>query len=74
MSIQAGCSDVSIRNVHCGPGHGISVGGLGKGGATATVSDVTVQDVTFNHTMTGVRIKTWQVSQAKGMHAPRHPS
>ncbi|XP_008659542.2 polygalacturonase At1g48100 isoform X2 [Zea mays] len=60
VSIQAGCSDVSIRNVYCGPGHGISVGGLGKGGATATVSDVTVQDVTFNHTMTGVRIKTWQ--------------
>ncbi|XP_062234021.1 polygalacturonase At1g48100-like [Phragmites australis] len=60
ISIQDGCSDVFIRNVKCGPGHGISIGGLGKGGATAVVSDVSVQDVTLNQTMTGVRIKTWQ--------------
>ncbi|CAL5042888.1 unnamed protein product [Urochloa decumbens] len=60
VSIQDGCSDVFIRSVHCGPGHGISIGGLGKGGASAAVSDVTVQDVTLNQTMTGVRIKTWQ--------------
>jgi len=61
ISIQDGCSDVFIRGVHCGPGHGISIGGLGKGGASAAVSGVTVQDVTLNQTMTGVRIKTWQV-------------
>ncbi|XP_025812851.1 polygalacturonase At1g48100-like [Panicum hallii] len=60
ISIQDGCSDVFIRSVHCGPGHGISIGGLGKGGASAAVSDVTVQDVTLKQTMTGVRIKTWQ--------------
>lgn len=67
MSIQDGCSDVVIRNVHCGPGHGISIGGLGKGGASAAVSDVTVQDVTLNQTMTGVRIKTWQVSESSSL-------
>ncbi|CAN6216917.1 unnamed protein product [Urochloa humidicola] len=60
ISIQDGSSDVFIRSVHCGPGHGISIGELGKGGASAAVSDVTVQDVTLNQTMTGVRIKTWQ--------------
>ncbi|CAN6164023.1 unnamed protein product [Urochloa humidicola] len=60
ISIQDGCSDVFVRSLHCGPGHGISIGGLGKGGASAAVSDVTVQDVTLNQTMTGVRIKTWQ--------------
>jgi polygalacturonase len=63
ISIQDGCSDVFIRSVHCGPGHGISIGGLGKGGASAAVSDVTVQDVTLKQTMTGVRIKTWQVNE-----------
>ncbi|RLN11228.1 hypothetical protein C2845_PM09G09360 [Panicum miliaceum] len=60
ISIQDGCSDVFIRDVHCGQGHGISIGGLGKGGAPAAVSDITVHDVTLNQTMTGVRIKTWQ--------------
>ncbi|OEL36747.1 Polygalacturonase [Dichanthelium oligosanthes] len=60
ISIQDGCSDVFIRSVHCGPGHGISIGGLGKDGASVVVSDVTVQDVTLNQTMTGIRIKTWQ--------------
>ncbi|RCV21557.1 hypothetical protein SETIT_4G148700v2 [Setaria italica] len=60
ISIQDGCSDLFIRSVRCGPGHGISIGGLGKGGASAVVSGVTVQDVTLNQTMTGLRIKTWQ--------------
>ncbi|KAL6639859.1 hypothetical protein ACP70R_022454 [Stipagrostis hirtigluma subsp. patula] len=60
ISIQDGCSDVLIRRVDCGPGHGISIGGLGKGGATAFVSDVAVHDVTLTGTTTGVRIKTWQ--------------
>ncbi|CAL5047757.1 unnamed protein product [Urochloa decumbens] len=67
ISIQDGCSDVFIRSVHCGPGHGISIGGLGKGGASAAVSDVTVQDVTLNQTMTGVRIKTWQNVRFSGV-------
>ncbi|TVU11251.1 hypothetical protein EJB05_44824, partial [Eragrostis curvula] len=60
VSIQGGCSDVYIRKVNCGPGHGISIGGLGKGGATAVVSEITVEDVTLNRTTNGVRIKTWQ--------------
>lgn len=63
ISIQDGCSDLFIRSVRCGPGHGISIGGLGKGGASAVVSGVTVQDVTLNQTMTGLRIKTWQVDE-----------
>ncbi|XP_052157882.1 polygalacturonase At1g48100-like [Oryza glaberrima] len=60
VSIQDGCSRVLVRGVTCGPGHGISIGGLGKGGATAVVSDVTVQDVSLVGTSAGVRIKTWQ--------------
>ncbi|OAY64098.1 Polygalacturonase [Ananas comosus] len=60
ISIQTGSSNVFIQNVNCGPGHGISIGGLGKGNTQATVSDVTVQDVTISGTTNGVRIKTWQ--------------
>ncbi|CAA6661213.1 unnamed protein product [Spirodela intermedia] len=47
VSIQTGCSDVEIRSVACGPGYGISIGGLGGGNAMACVSDITVQDVTL---------------------------
>jgi polygalacturonase len=61
VSIQTGCSNVYIHNVNCGPGHGISIGGLGKANTKACVSNVTVRDVTMTNTLTGVRIKTWQV-------------
>ncbi|CAL1358082.1 unnamed protein product [Linum trigynum] len=60
ISIQTGCSNVNIHNVRCGPGHGISIGGLGKDGSKACVSNITVRDVEIQNTLTGVRIKTWQ--------------
>ncbi|KAM7464635.1 hypothetical protein LguiA_032756 [Lonicera macranthoides] len=52
---------VYIRNVNCGPGHGISIGGLGKEDTKACVSNITVRDIFMQNTMNGVRIKTWQV-------------
>ncbi|KAG8384839.1 hypothetical protein BUALT_Bualt04G0160100 [Buddleja alternifolia] len=61
ISIQTGCSNVYVHNVNCGPGHGISIGGLGKDGSKACVSNITVRDSTIHDTLTGVRIKTWQV-------------
>ncbi|XP_057983909.1 polygalacturonase At1g48100 [Malania oleifera] len=60
VSIQTGCSNVNIHNVNCGPGHGISIGGLGKDETKACVSNITVRDTTMRNTLTGVRIKTWQ--------------
>ncbi|CAL5371850.1 unnamed protein product [Camellia sinensis] len=60
VSIQTGCSGVYIHNVNCGPGHGISIGGLGRDNTKACVSNVTVRDSTMSNTLTGVRIKTWQ--------------
>ncbi|KAL5725114.1 galacturonan 1,4-alpha-galacturonidase [Ranunculus cassubicifolius] len=60
ISIQTGCSNVYIHNVNCGPGHGISIGGLGKDNTKACVSNITVRDVMMHNTMNGVRIKTWQ--------------
>lgn len=61
ISIQTGCTGVYVHNVNCGPGHGISIGGLGKDGTKACVSNVTVRDSTIKNTLNGVRIKTWQV-------------
>ncbi|OAY65580.1 Polygalacturonase, partial [Ananas comosus] len=60
VSIQTGCTNVNIHNVNCGPGHGISIGGLGRDNTKACVSNITVRDITMHNTMTGVRIKTWQ--------------
>ncbi|KAG5534916.1 hypothetical protein RHGRI_022882 [Rhododendron griersonianum] len=64
VSIQTGCSGVYIHNVNCGPGHGISIGGLGRDNkcqyTKACVSNVNVSDTTIHDTLTGVRIKTWQ--------------
>ncbi|KAL0351021.1 UNVERIFIED_CONTAM: Polygalacturonase [Sesamum radiatum] len=60
VSIQTGCSDVRIYNVNCGPGHGYSIGGLGRNKTEAQVSDIAVFDSTVQDTLTGVRIKTWQ--------------
>ncbi|XP_068641312.1 polygalacturonase At1g48100 [Aristolochia californica] len=60
ISIQTGCSNVYVHDVKCGPGHGISIGGLGKDSTKACVSNVTVKNVNMHNTMNGVRIKTWQ--------------
>ncbi|KAJ6903933.1 hypothetical protein NC651_021178 [Populus alba x Populus x berolinensis] len=60
VSIQTGCTNVYIHNVNCGPGHGISIGGLGKDNTKACVSNITVRDIVMHGTMTGVRVKTWQ--------------
>ncbi|KAG7650084.1 putative polygalacturonase [Arabidopsis thaliana] len=69
ISIQTGCSNVYVHNVNCGPGHGISIGSLGKDSTKACVSNITVRDVVMHNTMTGVRIKTWQggIGSVKGI-------
>ncbi|EPS67779.1 polygalacturonase, partial [Genlisea aurea] len=60
VSIQTGCTNVYVHNINCGPGHGISIGGLGRDNTKACVSNITVRDVSMDNTMNGVRIKTWQ--------------
>ncbi|OWM70650.1 polygalacturonase At1g48100-like [Punica granatum] len=60
ISIQTGSSSIYIHDVNCGPGHGISIGGLGKDNTQACVSNVTVRNAAISNAMTGVRIKTWQ--------------
>ncbi|XP_026430812.1 probable polygalacturonase At3g15720 [Papaver somniferum] len=65
VAINGGCSDITITNVVCGPGHGISVGSLAASEATEKVESVRVQNCNFTDTLNGVRIKTWQPSAVK---------
>ncbi|XP_019428298.1 PREDICTED: polygalacturonase At1g48100-like [Lupinus angustifolius] len=60
VSIGAGCYNVNIRNITCGPSHGISIGSLGSHNSRACVSNITVSDSVIKHSDNGVRIKTWQ--------------
>ncbi|KAI4376627.1 hypothetical protein MLD38_014369 [Melastoma candidum] len=60
ISISNGSSDVNVKGVLCGPGHGVSIGSLGKNGAEDKVENVHVKDVHFRGSTNGARIKTWQ--------------
>ncbi|XP_021901950.1 polygalacturonase At1g48100-like [Carica papaya] len=60
VSIGSGCYDVDIKNVTCGPSHGISIGSLGNHNSRACVSNITVRDSVIRLSANGVRIKTWQ--------------
>ncbi|XP_056173941.1 polygalacturonase-like [Syzygium oleosum] len=59
VSIGPGSNNLWIENVACGPGHGISIGSLGKDQQEDGVKNVTVKTVTFTGTQNGVRIKSW---------------
>ncbi|KAL8245087.1 hypothetical protein R6Q59_011345 [Mikania micrantha] len=58
VAISGGTFDINITSVLCGPGHGISIGSLGKNGAYSTVERVRVQNCNITGTQNGVRIKT----------------
>ncbi|POO02915.1 Glycoside hydrolase [Trema orientale] len=60
ISIGAGCYNVDIKNVTCGPSHGISIGSLGMHNSRACVSNIRVSDSIIKNSDNGVRIKTWQ--------------
>ncbi|KAI3743064.1 hypothetical protein L1987_60766 [Smallanthus sonchifolius] len=59
VSIGPGATNLWIENVGCGPGHGISIGSLGKDLNEQGVKNVTVKRVNFKDTDNGLRIKSW---------------
>ncbi|KAK7315564.1 hypothetical protein VNO77_34117 [Canavalia gladiata] len=63
IAINHGSTFISIIGVFCGHGHGISVGSLGRNGASETVEEIYVRNCTFIGTTNGARIKTWKGGQ-----------
>ncbi|XP_019424932.1 PREDICTED: exopolygalacturonase-like [Lupinus angustifolius] len=59
VSMIQGVNNVTINKVNCGPGHGISIGSLGKYQNELEVRGVRVLNCTFSGTDNGIRIKTW---------------
>ncbi|XP_058081437.1 exopolygalacturonase-like [Magnolia sinica] len=59
ISIGEGSYNVTVLGVTCGPGHGISVGSLGKYQNEDDVIGVRVKNCTLTGTTNGLRIKTW---------------
>jgi len=63
VAILSGSKKINISQVHCGPGHEISVGSMGgEGSVIKSMVGVTVKDCTFNGTSDGTIIKTWASS------------
>nr|XP_018677593.1 PREDICTED: exopolygalacturonase-like [Musa acuminata subsp. malaccensis] len=62
ISIGPGCTNLTIFKVLCGPGHGISVGSLGKNAGEKDVIGLKVSNYNLTGTTNGLRIKTLQAA------------
>jgi galacturan 1,4-alpha-galacturonidase len=64
ISIGPGSKTIRVKGVRCGPGHGISVGSLGRYKDEKDVEDVKVTDCTLVGTTNGLRIKSYEDSKS----------
>ncbi|CAA6661214.1 unnamed protein product [Spirodela intermedia] len=53
ISIVNASSNIKMKNIDCGPGHGISIGSLGKDNSTAAVSTIVVDTAVLRGTTNG---------------------
>ncbi|KAL4570190.1 hypothetical protein LXL04_025841 [Taraxacum kok-saghyz] len=60
ISIVSGCSNIQMKSIYCGPGHGISIGSLGQDNSTGFVTAIDLDTAFLKGTTNGLRIKTWQ--------------
>ncbi|KAJ9554423.1 hypothetical protein OSB04_018468 [Centaurea solstitialis] len=58
ISIVNASTNIKMKNIYCGPGHGIRKSG--KDNSTGIVSKVVVDTAFLKGTTNGLRIKTWQ--------------
>ncbi|XP_070031629.1 exopolygalacturonase-like [Nicotiana tomentosiformis] len=63
ISMINGSQSINISGITCGPGHGISIGSLGKT-QNEVVTDIHVKNCTLISTQNGARIKTWAPSES----------
>lgn len=68
LSFGPGTKNVDISRVRCGPGHGISIGSLGKNPNEKDVEGFLIRDSNFIGTQNGVRIKTWALPNALNVY------
>ncbi|KAG2290848.1 hypothetical protein Bca52824_037519 [Brassica carinata] len=59
ISVGRGSTNVTVERVTCGPGHGLSVGSLGKYPNEENVADIHFRNCTMKDTDNGLRIKSW---------------
>ncbi|KAF2620818.1 hypothetical protein F2Q68_00038173 [Brassica cretica] len=59
ISVGRGSTNVTVEHVTCGPGHGLSVGSLGKYRHEEDVSGIHFKSCTMKGTDNGLRIKSW---------------
>ncbi|CAN7063254.1 unnamed protein product [Brassica rapa subsp. trilocularis] len=59
ISIGPGTRNLYMSKLNCGPGHGISIGSLGRDANEAGVQNITLINSVFSGSDNGVRIKTW---------------
>ncbi|XP_019150586.1 PREDICTED: exopolygalacturonase-like [Ipomoea nil] len=63
ISLGPGTTNVVISQVNCGPGHGFSIGSIGKN-ENEDVSGIIVKNCNITNATNGLRIKTWAPSTA----------